>query len=263
MKKYIVIAILLLASVSWAGCKDDVCKPIQLAKTGYYAGAAASAAAGPVYTDCSQIGSDNFVYFSDYSGDTDKACKTGGTAIDGTISAGEVVAGGTDPGTASPTSAGNVVKLNATNDYIRWPITSGDIGNSSEGKLCFDVYVSLSTGNCTWYPQYYNGTNNILVTFNATNTIGLTHVGNGTSVSMTSTATFTDATWTNVCIRWSVTNNKTSIKIGAGDWEDDADADSVTAFATESSYVYVGYGTIPTDHVLYVDNLTGTNVSGL
>jgi len=38
MKKYIIIAILLLASVSWAGCKDDVCKhdPIQLARMNAY-----------------------------------------------------------------------------------------------------------------------------------------------------------------------------------------------------------------------------------
>jgi hypothetical protein len=255
------IGLLILVLSAWAQYVFSA-EPIQLARMNPYV-AGGAGAASTTYTDCSQIGSHAFVYFGDYTGDTDKGCKGSSTALDGTLSGATVVAGGTDPGTASPTSAGNVLKLAASNDYLRWSISSGDIFSSSEGQACFDFYLNASTGANTMYLSYTSARNIDKITFISNNTVAYTHIGNSVNTTMVTSAKFNDATWTHLCVRWSVSNNQIGIKVGEGSWEVDADADDVTAHATEPSYVYAGYGALTASEYIYIDNLTIDKASGI
>ena len=42
--------------------------------------------------------------------------------------------------------------------------------------------------------------------------------------------------------RWSVINNKIGVQIGGGSWEDDADADPVSAFSSAPDMIELGPG---------------------
>lgn len=227
---------------------------------GYIAGSVASS--GTTYTDCSQIGTHAFVWFGDYSGDTDKGCKGASTAVDGTLTTGaSVVSGGTDPGTASGTSAGNVLKLEAADDgYIRWSITDADILDTSEGLMCFDVYLA-ATASFTAYLSRIGSTDYMLVNVNAANVTKFMYEGQDVLVSATSATDVADETWTNVCVRWSVSNNKIGIKVGAGSWAEQ-DSGTVTAWNAGTNWVYFGYNGVSTAAV-YMDNLTIDKASGL
>lgn len=217
---------------------------------------------GLVYTDCSAFPSGaSFFWTGDYSGDTDKGCKSASTTLDGTISGGSVVNSASDPGVVSPTSGGNVYKqVTDGNYYIRWPVTTGDIFSGAEGRICMDIYLASSAYG-TFYLGRANSSNEQVLGINSGNDITASHEGSDVVTSITTSATIPDATWTNVCLRWSVTNNKLSVKIGAGSYEDDIDTDAVTELSG-ASYVYFGYqGSL--SGTIYMDNFTIYKTSGL
>jgi hypothetical protein len=222
-----------------------------------------STASGTTYTDCSQLGSHMFYWNGDHASGTTYGCKSEAT-VNGTLSSATVVASGTDPGTASPTSAGNVLKIDTSNGYLRWAITAADIINTSEGKMCFDLYPTISTSGITMELARNSSTNHMTLGIRSDNKLSFDHVGNSVDVQVISSTTFTDATWTPVCIRWSVTNNQVGISLNGGNlWDTDADADTVTAFTSAATYLYINYATVPTSHVYYFDNLVIDSASGL
>jgi hypothetical protein len=219
-------------------------------------------ASGAVYTDCSQVGTHEFAWFGDYTGDTDKGCY-GSTATDGTLSGASVVAGGTDPGTAAPTSAGNCLKVTANSQYLRYTITDKDIFDSAEGLFQADVYLPAggATGDDALMRSAVDANNKINIYILTGGKLYVLHQGQGSPVGLASTDTITAETWTTVYVRWSVANNKISVKIGAGSWKDDSDDDDVKAFAAEPTTVNFGNDTATDD--FYIDNIYLDTVSGL
>jgi hypothetical protein len=219
-------------------------------------------ASGAVYTDCSQVGTHEFAWFGDYTGDTDKGCY-GSTATDGTLSGASVVAGGTDPGTAAPTSAGNCLKVTANSQYLRYTITDKDILDSAEGLFQADVYLPAggATGDDALMRSVVDANNKINIYILTGGKLYVLHQGQGSPVALASTDTITAETWTTVYVRWSVANNKISVKIGAGSWKDDSDDDDVKAFAAEPTTVNFGNDTATDD--FYIDNIYLDTVSGL
>jgi hypothetical protein len=233
----------------------------------YIAGSVA--AVGTTYTDCSQVGTHEFAWFGDYTGDTDKAC-FGATATDGTLSGASVVAGGTDPGTAAPTSAGNCLKVTANSQYLRYTITSKNILDSAEGQFQVDVYLPSggATGDDYLLRSVVDASNYIKIYIGSSDAVTVIHTGQGSQVTVYSTDTITAETWTTVYVRWSVANNQVGVKIGAGSWRTacpsgctSTDTDSVTAFASEPTTVNFG-NDVATDD-FYLDNIYLDTVSGL
>lgn len=260
MKRLIlsILACLLLAAPALAfdgACQDG--EPWQLARMN----PAILGAAGPVYTDCSQIGTAQF-YWNGEQPDSKDGCKTGGVKVDGTI-AGELVTIEAPP-TPSPSSGGNAMKIAATAGYttsISFPISSGDIYSSSEGRICFNVYMAASTGT-DYFVRFRNSVaNDASVRIASTGVVTYDHLGNSVGTVVNSSDTVSDNAWTNICSRWSVSGNKISIKIGTGEWLDDSDADAVTAFTVEPTDIKFPGNTVV--DILYIDDVFIWTSSGL
>jgi hypothetical protein len=251
MKRILILLILLISSPAY---------PASVVMMG--GGGTTSEGEGASYADCSQVGTHEFAWFGDYTGDTDKAC-FGATATDGTLSGASVVAGGTDPGTAAPTSAGNCLKLTANNQYLRYTITSKNILDSAEGQFQVDVYLPSggATGDDYLLRSVVDASNYIKIYILSSNKVIVNHTGQASQVIVSSTDTIPAETWTTVYVRWSVANNKISVKVGAGSWNDDSDGDTVTAFASEPTTVNFGNDAATDD--FYLDNIYLDTVSGL
>lgn len=127
-------------------------------------------------------------------------------------------------------------------DSLSAAISSGDLGASSTGTIWFDIYLDASTGANYVYPYYVDNSNLLRINFQADNTISAYHIGNATSVSKVTTNTVTDTTWTTIGIAWQANAGTTyfSVKVGANAWEDSADPDHVTAFASEPTTFWLG-----------------------
>ncbi len=223
-------------------------------------------AAGPVYTDCSTCTDTNvvFCYYGDYTGDTDKACLSSSTTLDGTLSNATVVDSGTDPGTASPTSAGNVLKSDGNTYYLGYTpgsVTGLDL-TGEEGRFEADIYVGNLTGTCQVFYLYYGANDYIKLLVSADNKLRIEHVGNSVVTSMTGGDAVPENTWTHIQFRWSAANDKISTKVGANDWDDDADADAVTAFVANAASMRLA-NSPATGNTVYLDNVKIYSVSGL
>ena len=94
--------------------------------------------------------------------------------------------------------------------------------------------------------------------------ITYSHTGNGVSTQVSApNASFADATWTTLCVRWSVSQNQVGIKVAESNWIIDSDADDVTEYASTPSYLYIGYGSLTAGEYIYIDNLTVDKESGI
>lgn len=181
-----------------------------------------------------------FLYTGDYASDTDKAYTSGGSGtIDGTWN-------GTSASDSQNHTSGGTYSFygDANNEHLRWTITSDDILNDQEGNAELWVYL---TGHSASIPLWLvttnstaNSNNFIYAYVDTSQHVVFYHEGNNTTVGVTSTNTVSENTWVRICFRWSVTNNLISVKIGDNAWENDADADAVTAFAVEQPDLILG-----------------------
>lgn len=219
-------------------------------------------AAGTTYTDCSNIGTAAFYWNGDHASGTTYGCKTSSTSLNGSIAGVKHTI--TDPPTPSPGSGGKALKLLATgttDDYLAFAITAGDIFSSAEGLITFNVYLGASTGDNKVIRFRSDANNDIVGHMTSAGVVTFVHLGASSSVGIVGGDAIADTTWTNVQIRWSVTNNKVSVKVGANDWDDDVDADTVTAFATEPTSIRFGFNTITDD--VYIDDIFIWKASGI
>jgi len=217
-------------------------------------------APGTDYTDCSEC--DGLFYWNgDNAAGSLYGCEDPDTTLLGTLSGAAIVFSDTDPGESSPASGDTCLKLDASNDYLRWPITTGDIFNSAEGRITFDLYISADAYG-TFYLGRQGSSNETFVTVNSNNTMIFSHEGTDSVCAVSSTDVIVDTNWTAIEVRWSVTNNQVGIKIGSGSWKVDTDVTTVTAFSSAATYLYLGYSNI-TAVSLYIDNVKVYNVSGL
>lgn len=250
MKKlFLILSILLFSSIAQAQMLQGIV-------------AGESAAAGTTYTDCSNAGTASLYWNGEHTSGTTYGCVNTTTTITGNLVSGAVVDSDTDPGTASPASANNVYKVSDHDQSFRFTVTSKDIFDSAEGMWCGNVYMAATTGSNDLVNIHVTGDNLIQIRILADNTVSFTHNHGTGFVNMTTTGTIPDTTWTNVCARWSTANNQIAVKIGAGSWEVDSDADAVSAFTAEPSYISLaGFNGAPDD--FYVDNVFIYTTSGL
>ena len=180
---------------------------------------------------------------NDYSGDTDQACvNSGASTVQGTVT-GATIDTWTNHSVAQPTGGGTYgVKIDASDEFVSYPITAGDLINTSEGTLVVQVYLAASTGNNTFFTADGDADNNLVATINSLGQIKFVHEGNNSNVDMTGGDSIPDTTWTVIKVAWSVTSNEISVKVGANAWDVDADASAVTALATAATTLYEGDG---------------------
>lgn len=246
MKKYLIPIILLcFVCTSWAG---NLQKKVIARKNA-------------VVSPCITMGASGTYKFwgnNDYAGDTDQACVNSGlSTIQGTTGSGETIDTWANFGIAGPTGGGTYgVKFDADNERISYVNTANDIIDTSEGTIALDIYLIASTGDNTFVTAYGDANNFMAASVNLNGRLYLRHHGNTVDVAMTGGDTVADATWAEVRISWSVTSNQISVKVGANDWDVDADGDAVTAFATAAANLFIGDGTygIAIADGIYVDN---------
>lgn len=174
-------------------------------------------------------------YTGAYAGDTDKMCiNSGASTADGTANNGASF--------GAVTGGGNGCITAGADDNCSWPITAGDIFSSSEGTVYLDIRFAANTADTYFWGASYNTDNRIRAYRKFSNsTIHLEHTGNNVDVANQSADTVNIETWYTIGLAWSVASNQTSIKIGAGDWTNDVDADAVTAFTSEPTVMLVGW----------------------
>lgn len=175
------------------------------------------------------------------------------TNVDGTLAnAAVVVAGSTDPGTAS-TDGGNCLKLDAWSSYCTWPVTSGDVFSSAAGYLECEVYATNTTGVNLFF-KVVSGTDLFYFRVNADNTIAFRCKVGAVDETATSSDTITDSTWTKVYFRWSAALDNISVKVGTGSWVDRT-CTGLTAMGAEPSVITAGDNSTGTAGDFYLDGI--------
>lgn len=189
-------------------------------------------AAAPAYTE-------EFFYNADHATNTETAYTVNRTSsIAG--SEGSTITqpvGATDPGTAS-SDGGNVIKLNASGAHIEFAVTAGDIVGSAAGLVSFEYYAG-SSGTNEVITIYAGSWNKIEIKTLANNTIYFKYNGDDTECIKTSTATFTDNTWTTLQFRWSIASGACGVKVGSNDWENTT-GQTLRVMTSEPTMVYIG-----------------------
>lgn len=177
-------------------------------------------AAGTDYTVCTNIPSGAvFWYTGNLTGQADDACLTSSTVKDGTESNASFVDSATDPGTASPDSAGNVIKSTHASGYVSWAPASCTVGNcdiinADEGQLQMDVYFAATTGTNAIFRLYYDANNNMAISMDDGNSVVFNAIAAGGTCSIqTAQGAISDTTWTRLCARWSDSNNKIGLAV--------------------------------------------------
>jgi len=184
------------------------------------------------------VGTYAFAYNADYTDDTDEAWTAdGATHTSGTVAAGVEIAGAYG-------TAGNGVRFSVANEFIKWTISVTPDELTVWGKITPE---SLNSGNSTIWHLWQDGSNQIYAYYRSTGVITLRYEGQGNVVSMNSTHTISAGTEVTLGFRISSTTHCNedatgclSIKVGANDWENDANAVAVTAFAAGTRYFYLG-----------------------
>lgn len=194
----------------------------------------------------------------DYSGDTDKGCiNSGATTKDGTVTGLTI--------NATYGQSGNGALADTTGDRILYTRTGSDEINTDEGTMkCAIKVPSLSSTNYlfgTNYDQY----SRIVLSILSNREIKGWHVGSsGNIVSVVSnnvdgdcasSITVPTNTWTNVYLAWSKSSNQIAVKIGANNWCNDGDSDSVASLVNAPTTVGFGdVGSIGLVDYYYMDD---------
>jgi len=180
---------------------------------------------------CDPLGTAELYWDGEHTTSTVTACVSGGTKT-GTLSGATI--------SQAQARDTNSLLLNADDDYMSFPITTKDIFDSAAGSVSVWIYADETTTFKPFFEAYHGANDMVQAKVNIDNTIWLKHKGDGSSVVVESTDTISDDTWTNIQIRWSVSENKIGIKVAAGDWLDDSDGDAVTALSTEPTVIKLG-----------------------
>jgi hypothetical protein len=202
--------------------------------------------------DCGFLGTYAGAWSGDYSGDTDEWClDSGASSADGTPAAGITI-----HGDYKKTGTYGVL-FDAASENITWTMPT-DV-NSSEGTVWVYLYVVASTGTNNFFKLYKDADDEIYARYGADGRVYLVHEHGGTITGVFSTGSpLTDSAWNLVGLRWSVANDKLSIKVNGDPWIDDNDADAVAAFDTgEPTVVILGaQNTLAVDDSYWADEFS-------
>jgi hypothetical protein len=150
---------------------------------------------------------------------------------------------------------------NANYERIYWGSGVSSYVDDQEGSVELWVYVDAAgftntNGLFAIFLSTAAGDNMIRSYIDGSGHVYLRHEGDNHVVTLTTSATLSTQTWQRIRYRWSVINNKIGVQIGGGNWEDDADADPVSAFASDPDMIELGpgsYNVTATDGV-YADD---------
>lgn len=235
MKRLLILFVLLLAAPAmacdWLNTFDGACReePVQLARMNP-AMLVSGGGAAP-YT-CA-TGTYMFWYDGDYSGDTDKACLTNGTASeDGSIS--------------GATVSSDYIEIQANDQYVEWANDSEVALTDSAGTVFFSIYVvdadSNSDVDTSQILEAYTNTNNYLYCSisDTTNKVYCSQRGaGGTSIAISTQATLSVGAWYRVGYSWTISGQSHAAIIASGEG-----AISSWAGATEEAE-YTSAWTVP------------------
>lgn len=202
---------------------------------------------------------------ADYSGDDGKGC----------VNSGETQKDGTKIGLDISTSYGQSGTKGALLDYISDRIVFSRTGsneiNTDEGTMKCAIYINEALSTYNFVAGTFNSNSNrIVMVIEAARTVTGIHVGNSVVVRTTSNTVDSDCgsnkivaldTWTNIYFAWSKASNQVAVKVGANDWCNDVDSDTVTSLTVapvSAGFGDVGAGGI-TDYY-YIDDckISGT-----
>ena len=227
MKKILIILFLLIAtpSFAWTPCMTAVVS----------SGGAASA--DPCGCPTSTY---MFCYTGDYSGDTDKACFTNGTAAKD----GEEVDTGTNVSITSTS-----ISFTAVDNYVQWALSSKDGFDSTAGTIFFSVYINGGgdvNSNSLIELIYSQATDRLAIqSLDSGNLVRIAwEDNNGGAVGQDSVAALTENTWYRIGVAWNtVGTDMISVSVvavgNATSWVD-GNGDEIAPFATEPAYIVVG-----------------------
>ena len=176
-------------------------------------------------------GTYDMMWSGEYVDDSDKAwINSGASSVDGTIDPDAAIHG-------DYKRTGNYGIYIGNN--VSWPVPL----DSSDWGFCKDIYMTATTGNTQLWENYKDADDFIVARIGDDGKVYLRQQSGagGGAITAFTTALYavSDTTWTTVCFRGSVAENKLGIKIGANDWEDDDDETAVTAFDTGEASVWV------------------------
>lgn len=185
----------------------------------------------PSYVSC---------YTGEWDGDTDVICTDSGTGTaQGTVS-GAVIDTWANHGIPAPPSGVTYgIEIDATNDYVQWPIGNND---SDEYTVSIEIYMSATTATDV-LGGFEDSDGDPYVNWRAwaNNNTAVRHRGNGTSYEHNNaTYLISDTTWHTIKFSSSVTTGEQSIKVDDNAWVDLTQA--IDAFSTAAVYFYAGDG---------------------
>lgn len=224
-----------MEEIAWAKC------------TGYYCGAASSG------------GGDSYLFRwnGDHASGTSYAyTNSGGGSAQGSIGGAAVI-------DTTQAHSGNAVQIYDEWDYIGWSSGVSGFVSTSEGSAEIWVYAdaeAISSGQVPLFETEYKVSDYLRARI-VDGVVSFVHKGNNVKVALATTTTVPAQTYTRIRFRWSVTNNLIGVQIGANDWENDSDADAVTAFANAPTILRIGPGNLDytVDYTAYIDDFEFIN----
>ena len=178
------------------------------------------------------------VYTGDYSGDTDKACFTNGTASKDSTNGG------------TPTFSADYVEFTAANVYASWAISGKDGFDSAIGTLCFTVTIVDGDANTDVDANYlieirYDPNNYLTIgSIDVADKIQVGWKSNSlTTIGLTSATSLTLGNAFRVCASWDAANDHIAYSMvakgSATSWQETTST-NVDVWAAEPTDIKVG-----------------------
>ena len=156
-----------------------------------------------------------------------------------------VYVGATTPGTASSDGGDVLGIVNSASHRIEFPITGGDIFQTTQGMISFETYRTgtMQLNDLFGVTGGGGDANNEFKIYlvDVSGAVGFRYQGNsGNTVVTLSADNVTVNTWHTITVRWDTVANVTGIKIDDGSWSAGSGAD-IVPWATEPAVAVIGY----------------------
>jgi hypothetical protein len=133
-------------------------------------------------------------------------------------------------------SGSSSLYVNALYDNLNFNFTR----RPSEFTIDLYVYIpDLSCGENQLFSIYIDGGTQYRARVRTDGTVRVDYACNGW-VTLTTTATVTEGSWTHIEITSSVAEDKLSARVGNGSWEDDTDTTTMSSFGADPSSIVIG-----------------------
>lgn len=175
----------------------------------------------------------------------------GGSDVDDGDTAGTGHATGAFISTDQEYGGAASVKFAAGSNY---PMAFTPSANPDEITVSMWVYLPALTGENALFYMGSGTTNRFRIRITVGGTVLAENTGNSVVTAVTSTDTVSATTWTQIQVTSSVANNILAVKVGENAWQNDADADAVTAQSAAATTVELNPNELTATDGIYVDN---------